>query len=98
MHYKAAILSASFLISHICFFETNSDRPSISAAYQISLRRLGDTGLGVGDLDTQSLGLGDDLDSLSGGYGVCDLGGVDSVVHEEELDVSGVVDEESLVA
>lgn len=27
-----------------------------------------------------------------------DLGGVGSVVHEEEVDVSGVVDDESLVA
>lgn len=26
-----------------------------------------------------------------------DLGGVDTVVHEEELDVSGVVDEEGFV-
>lgn len=29
---------------------------------------------------------------------MCDLGGVCSVVHEEELDVLGVVDEEGLVA
>lgn len=62
------------------------------------LRRPSDSGLGVCDLDTQSLSLGDNLDSLSRGYGVGDLGGVGSVVHEEEVDVSGVVDEEGFVA
>ena len=32
----------------------------------------GDTALGVGNLDTESLGLGDDLDALAGGDGVAD--------------------------
>jgi hypothetical protein len=32
----------------------------------------GDTALGVGDLDTESLGLGEDVDALAGGDGVAD--------------------------
>lgn len=32
----------------------------------------GDTALGVGDLDTESLGLGEDVDTLAGGDGVGD--------------------------
>jgi hypothetical protein len=78
----------------------------------------GDTALGVGDLDAESLGLGDDVDTLAGGDGVGDpghqldytfktypaqereniLGSVGAVVHQEELDILGVVDEEGLVA
>lgn len=58
----------------------------------------GDTALGVGNLDTESLGLGDDLDALAGGDGVADLSSVGAVVHEKELNVLGVLDEESLVA
>lgn len=76
----------------------NSTQESPSYLVTYSLRRLGNSRLGVGDLDTQSLGLGDDLDSLAGRHGVGDLGGVGSVVHEEEIDVSGVVDEEGFVA
>jgi len=78
----------------------------------------GDTALGVGDLDTESLGLGEDVDTLAGGDSVADptsllvflipwiiivvrlnvLSSVGAVVHQEELNVLGVVDEESLVA
>lgn len=38
----------------------------------------GDTALGVGDLNTQSLGLGEDLDALAGGNGVGDPVGKES--------------------
>jgi hypothetical protein len=58
----------------------------------------GDTALGVGDLDTESLGLGEDVDTLAGRDGVSDLSGVGAVVHEQKLNVPGVVDEEGLVA
>lgn len=54
--------------------------------------------LGVGNLDAQSLGLGQDVDALPGGNGVTDLSSVGAVVHQEELDVGNVLDEESLVA
>lgn len=75
----------------------------------------GDTALGVGDLDAESLGLGEDVDTLAGGDGVGNpeqqliynsfriigdhiLGSVGAVVHQEEVDVLGVVDDEGLVA
>ena len=58
----------------------------------------GDAGLGVGDLDTELLGAGNDLNSLSRRNGVGDLGGEGLVVHEEKLNIADVVDEESLVA
>lgn len=77
----------------------------------------GDTALGVGDLDTESLGLGENVNALAGRDGVGDpiehintivlfhfnpranvLGSVGAVVHQEELDVLGVVDDEGLVA
>ncbi|KAL2277342.1 hypothetical protein FJTKL_00055 [Diaporthe vaccinii] len=68
--------------------------------------------LGVGDLDAQLLRTGDDLDSLSGGNVVGDpiaqschgsglsgvLSGVGLVVHQQELDILDVVDDEGLVA
>lgn len=54
--------------------------------------------LRVGDLDTQSLRLRNDLNTLPRGDGVANLGGVGPVVHQEEVDVVGVLDEESLVA
>jgi hypothetical protein len=54
--------------------------------------RLGlDAGLVVGDLDTNLLRAGDDVDALAGGNGVGDLGGEGSVVHEEEVDVVNCV-------
>lgn len=37
-----------------------------------NLRLGGDTGLGVGDLDTQGLGLGQDLNAFAGGDGAGD--------------------------
>lgn len=58
----------------------------------------GDTGLGVGNLDTELLGASDNLDSLPRGNGVGDLGGEGLVVHQEEVDIANVVDEESLVS
>ena len=54
-------------------------------------------GLGVGDLDAESLGLLENVDALLGRDVVCDLGGVDSVVHEEELDVTDVGDHKAAV-
>ena len=87
----------------------------------IRLSLSSDTATGVGDLDTEGLGLGDDVDALAGrdsggdpraehisppigmvkftGLGLWDvLSSVGAVVHEEELDVLNVVNEESLVA
>lgn len=58
----------------------------------------GDLGLGVGDLDAQLLGAGNDVDALAGGDGRGNLGGVGAVVHHEELEVLDVVDQEGLVA
>lgn len=58
----------------------------------------GDLGLGVGDLDAQLLGAGDNVDALAGGDGRGNLGGVGAVVHHEELEVLDVVDQEGLVA
>ena len=58
----------------------------------------GDSRLGVGDLNAECLGLRNDLDSLSRRNGVCDLCCVCSVVHEEEFNIFGVVDEECFVA
>lgn len=58
----------------------------------------GDSSLGVGDLDAQCLCLCNDIDSLSGGNSVADLGSVCSVVHEQEFDISWILNEESLVA
>lgn len=49
----------------------------------VLLRLSGDSGLRVGDLDTERLGLSNDFDSLLGGNSVGDLGSVGSVVHEE---------------
>jgi hypothetical protein len=58
----------------------------------------GNLSLGVGDLDSQLLGTSDDVNSLSGRDVVGDLGRMRPVVHEEEVNVVFVVDEESLVA
>ena len=58
----------------------------------------GDLGLGVGDLDAELLGLGDDVDPLPRGDVVGNLRGEGAVVHEKELDVLGVADKEGLVA
>lgn len=58
----------------------------------------GDLGLGVGDLDAQLLGAGNDVDALAGGDSRGNLGGVGAVVHHEELEVLDVVDQEGLVA
>jgi hypothetical protein len=41
-----------------------------------SLRLSGDTALGVGDLDTESLGLGEDVDTLAGRNGAGDPAGI----------------------
>lgn len=57
-----------------------------------------DAGVGVGDLDTESLGLLEDVDALLGRNVVGNLGSVDTVVHEEELDVTDVGDHEAAVA
>ena len=56
------------------------------------------TGLGVGNLDAELLCACDNLDSLSRRNGVGDLSGEGLVVHEEEVNIADVVDEESLVA
>lgn len=55
-------------------------------------------GVGVGDLDTESLGLLENVDALLGRDVVGDLGSVDTVVHEEELDVTDVGDHKAAVA
>jgi len=57
-----------------------------------------DTALGVGNLNTESLGLGNDLGALAGRDGVADLSSEGAVVHKEKLDVAGILDEERLVA
>jgi len=57
-----------------------------------------DSSLWICDLDTELLRLGDDFDSLSRADGVGDLGGEGMVVHEEEVNIVDVVDEEGLVA
>ncbi len=62
------------------------------------LQLSGDTGLGVGNLDTELLGASDNIDTLAGGDGVGDLSSEGLVVHQEEVDIADVVDEESLVA
>lgn len=54
--------------------------------------------VGVGDLDTEGLGLLEDVNALLGGNIVGDLGGVDTVVHEEKLNVTNVGDHEAAVA
>lgn len=55
-------------------------------------------GVGVGDLDAEGLGLLEDVDTLLGRDVVGNLGSVDTVVHEEELDVTDVRDHETAVA
>ncbi len=62
----------------------------IHAALRLGL----DARLAVGNLDTDLLGAGDDVDALACGNGVGDLCGEGGVVHEEEVDV---VDCSSLV-
>lgn len=57
-----------------------------------------DASLSVGDLDTDLLGAGKDVDTLSCRYRVRDLCGEGGVVHEEEVNIGDIVDEESLVA
>ena len=74
---------------------TQSDRSS-NAIKRLNLS--GDTGLGVGNLDTELLSASDNLDTLAGGDGVGDLSGESLVVHEEEVDIADVVDEEGLVS
>jgi len=54
--------------------------------------------LGIGNLDTELLCACNNLYSLSRRNGVGDLGGEGLVVHEEEVDIADVVDEEGLVA
>lgn len=50
--------------------------------------RLGlDASLVVGNLNTDLLGAGDDVDALACGNGVGDLGGEGGVVHKEEVNV-----------
>ena len=50
--------------------------------------RLGlDAGLVVGNLNTDLLRAGNDVDALACGNGVGNLGGEGGVVHEEEVDV-----------
>jgi hypothetical protein len=58
----------------------------------------GNLSLGVGDLDSQLLSTGNDVNSLAGRDVVGDLSSVRSVVHEKELQISQVIDDESLVA
>ena len=55
-------------------------------------------GAGVGDLDTESLGLLENVDALLRRDVVGDLGSVRAVVHEEKLDVTDVGDHEAAVA
>jgi len=61
----------------------------------IRLRLLdAELGLAVCDLYTEDLCALEDLNPLAGGDTVGDLGGVGLVVHEQEVDLVGVVDEE----
>lgn len=55
-------------------------------------------GVGVGDLDPESLSLLEDVNALLGRDVVGDLGSIRAVVHEEELDVTDVGDHEAAVA
>lgn len=56
------------------------------------------TGVGVGDLDAESLSLLEDVDALLGRDVVGDLCGVRAVVHKEKFDVTNVGDDEAAVA
>lgn len=91
-----------FTCPHLCFLrgriKTHAHTQLGRNSCPINLRRLCNSSLGVCDLDAQSLGLCNDFDSLAGRYGVRDLGSVCAVVHEQQFNVSGVVDEEGLVA
>lgn len=57
-----------------------------------------DTGVGVGDLDAEGLGLLENVDALLGRDVVGNLGSVDTVVHEEKLDVTDVRDYKTAVS
>ena len=57
-----------------------------------------DTGVGVGDLDAEDLGLLENLDALLAADVVGDLGSERAVVHEEELDIPGVGNDQTVVA
>lgn len=84
----------------VCFFPLKL--PSSTGSFRKrdvgALNLGGDLGLGVGDLDAELLGAGNDVDALAGRDGRGNLGGVGAVVHEEEVEVLDVVDEEGLVA
>lgn len=54
--------------------------------------------LGIGNFDTELLRARNNLYSLPRRNGVGDLSGEGLVVHQEEVDVADVVDEEGLVA
>jgi len=66
--------------------------------YRRQLRIRGNPALGVGDLDSQSFRLFDDLEPLLRAHVVGDLGGKGLVVHEQEIHIVNVVDKERLVA
>ena len=80
----------------LCHFP--SHHPFISHPLLVTLSRLRrNPRLAIRDLDTQRLRLRSDLHSLSRTHSVRDLRGVCSVVHEEEVDVFGVVYKEGSV-
>ena len=89
---------------HIISSSSNVARTDRSSCHKTSVRNVsnlwlgGNSSLWICDLDSQSLCLCDDLDSLSRWNGVCDLGGVCSIVHEEQFDILCVIDEECFVA
>jgi hypothetical protein len=98
--------NGAFLFSSILFARTASNanpfpmhnRKAAQKPINSLLNLSGNLRLGVGDLDTQLLSTGNDVNSLSGGDVVGNLGGVGSVVHQEKLNIANVADEESLVA
>lgn len=86
----------SLYIVLLCFFSCVVFLSALETKVHLNLG--GDLGLGVGDLDAQLLGAGNDVDALAGRDGRGNLGGVGAVVHHQELEVLDVVDQEGLVA
>ncbi|GMR49833.1 hypothetical protein PMAYCL1PPCAC_20028, partial [Pristionchus mayeri] len=79
----------------------NSTRILFIPVPNITIQRLlvllgAETSVSVGELDVQGSGALDDGLSLLGGDGVGDLSAVPLVVHEEHVEVLGVVDENLL--
>ena len=93
MRFLAAFARAT-VKAHRCMFNKESK--------QLSPHSLGGLllglGLGVGELDVEFLGSLNDSESLGHGDSLGDLSAVDSVVHEQHLDVVLVGDQQLLEA